>query len=447
MLPRVRNNGLRIVPARARRLVVPDLNRHSVQPGKTSQQRPQPSPARASRPRSSWQHNGSFLLWWSVIGTLNSSWTPPCATTTTVASTTREATTTTTTTNLLSPNILENKIRTSPCKGWCLNRFFSLKQQNPYVVNISTNVNTTNDQKLLEQKFLTIISIIRNHPYFLVHSGMSLFADKGVYTDKVMRSQKHQVFSKDILEVPTEMFFPYTRNGIKDIVSKSGYFYVPYERTTYEASRSLENRNRLLQLFSSKKAFTNRFFNVNPVLYSSKFFAQRSRSIGVKKSRKVDVEEKEEDNQSIDLYENRNASSNENDTLKLKTISLDEFLGTNSRLRSRPRRSRLQVLDLLGMPKQVSLLESPNYEVENIVVGMKIKSKVPQIFVIGATDKAQDNIEKWTRSKKANNEIPDKGYLVEGKFKQKAINTLLKLMLDNYQYQNKRFVRKVIKYL
>lgn len=98
----------------------------------------------------------------------------------------------------------------------------------------------------------------------------------------------------------------------------------------------------------------------------------------------------------------------------------------------------------MGRKSTESILQNADGTVDDIVGGMKLHSK-SNLFLYGVTKSAKSSIAKWVGKKNRMGNLgvaKDTGFIVDGKPTSRVISDILKSMVTNYQYGERRPVYK-----
>ncbi|KAF2901696.1 hypothetical protein ILUMI_04509 [Ignelater luminosus] len=332
----------------------------------------------------------------------------------------------------LTKNNNKNQAKTDKehlsCNGWCLdNTMKKVKSKllrEIYAVVTKTQV----DREAQKLRYNSLMSEIQENQYISLRSTPGTFADKSVYSDKDRASPRSILLRRDIVKVPSEFFYPFTRNALKMAIKGSGFLYLPYEEKNTVLTKKEKEISK--NVYPSKRLFTNRYFESNPYL-CNKILTQKTRKAKIEPDE--DIYSEGGSNESIDWLESR---KNVDDNEAPEVATIHKFvLGSDKRSRLATNNSEA-VRELLGVQDEERTLAKPYNEVEDIVAGMKIRSKHPTMFVIGATDKAQADVQSWINQKSRSKPLQaDSGFLIKAEARQNSINVLLKSLLVNYQYR------------
>lgn len=165
-----------------------------------------------------------------------------------------------------------------------------------------------------------------------------MYADKHQYSDqKKSYPSSSKLLEKNVIQIPAEIFYPYTRNALKKAIYDSGYFYVPSsgsQSTVRGRGTSLTSDGPPLAFSMSNGRFTNGYFESNAMMSDKLYFNNSRRNsaklteylvssdpynIDTDKSVESDVADNNDAN--VDDYRKKNGE------VSVRSITLKDFLG------------------------------------------------------------------------------------------------------------------------
>ncbi|KAF2901694.1 hypothetical protein ILUMI_04507 [Ignelater luminosus] len=368
-----------------------------------------------------------------------------------------------------------NKNISKSCSGWCIsvnNKTVAWEDKKATkFINIEHpgkrfSVNTDGKQR---DRLKSVRRIVDRFPYYPVRVTMSTFSDRKGYEDnydnKGMKTKFAQLFNKNLVHVPTDMFFPYTRSAVKQLIDDSGYVYSPSTRLKYTGRRGSEvvpwipiPTNLVSENDDSKEKFSNVYFEKVPFLYYDQEGNKRKANyivypgdiLDFSEVNKAIVKSSKDDKRLTKDNKPSNTPTGKPVRMvpptippginkKFILVNAKEFVSNNQIHRSNyiNQDHYSTISRVLGIQDDAAIFNSPSNNIDDIVGAMRI-TKDAGTLIMGTTKTARTKLSKWLGGKVRSLALDNfnNGILIrnDSTTRSNEISKLLKSMLNNYQY-------------